>query len=81
MVGRDSTIDALKLLEALCRTNFIVTDVHIASSLVEQGKDKTVRKSTSLKRSIGTMKAKVLNCIPRFCIVYIDTTAFLFMVR
>ena len=26
------------------------------------------------------MIAKVLKCIPRFCIVYIDTTAFLFMV-
>ena len=70
-----------KLLEALCRTTFSVTDMHIASRLVERGKDKTVRKSTSLKRPIGTVIAKVLNCIPRFRIVYIDTTAFLFMVR
>ena len=52
----------------------------IASHLVKRGKDKTVRKSTSLKRSIGTVIAKVLNCIPRFRIVCIDTTAFLFMV-
>ena len=28
----------------------------------------------------GTVMAKVLKCIPRFRIVYIDTTAFLFMV-
>ena len=53
----------------------------IASRLVEQAKDNTVRKSTSLQLSVGTVIAKVLNCIPRFCIVYIDTTAFQFMVR
>ena len=60
---------------------FSVTDVRIASRLVERGKDKTVRKSTSLQLPFGTVIAKVLNCIPRFRIVYINTTAFLFMVR
>ena len=32
-----------KLLEALCRMTFSVTDVCIASHLVERGKDKTVK--------------------------------------
>ena len=63
------------LLEELCRMTFSVTDVCIESGLVEQGKDKTVRKSASLKRPIGTVIAT------RFHIVYIDTIAFLFMVR
>ena len=53
----------------------------IASRLVERAKDETVTKSTSLQLSVGTVIGKVLNCIPRFRIVYIDTTAFLFMVR
>ena len=70
-----------KLLETLCRMTFSVADVRIASRLVERGKDKTVRNSTSLKLTVGTVIAKVLNCIPRFRIVYINTTAFLFMVR
>ena len=53
----------------------------IASRLVERAKDETVMKSTSLQLSVGTVIAKVRNCIPRFRIVYIETTAFLFMVR
>ena len=53
----------------------------ITSCLVERAKDETVRKSTSLQLSVGTMIVKVLNCTPRFHIVYIDATAFLFMVR
>ena len=60
---------------------FGVTDVHITSHIVEQSKDKTVGKSTSLKWSIHTVIAKVLNYIPKFLIVFIYTTAFLFMVR
>ena len=52
------------MLEALCRTTSSVTYVRIASSsLVERGKDKTVRNSTSLKRSISTVIANVPNCI------------------
>ena len=53
-----------KLLEAQCRMTFIVTDVRIASRLTERGKDKTVRNSTSLQLPVGTLIAKVLNCIP-----------------
>ena len=53
----------------------------IASRLVERAKDETVTKSTSLQLSVGTVIANVLNCIPRFRIVYIEITAFLFMVR
>ena len=34
-------------------------------ALVKRGKDKTVRKSTILKQSIGTRIVKVLRCIPR----------------
>ena len=49
---------------------FSVTDVCIASRLVEQGKDKTVRNSTSLELPVGTVIVKILNCIPRFHIVY-----------
>ena len=40
---------------------FSVTDVRIASRLVERGKDKTVRKTTSLQLPFGTVIAKVLN--------------------
>ena len=44
-------------------------------------KDKTVvRNSTSLNWSVCTVRAMVYNCIPRSCIVYIDTTGFLFIV-
>ena len=53
----------------------------IASRLVERAKDETVTKSTSLQQSVGTVIAKVLNCIPRFRIVCIETTAFLLMMR
>ena len=53
---------------------FSVTDVRIASRLVERGKDKTVRNSTNLQLPVGIVIAKLLNCIPSFRIVYINTT-------
>ena len=50
-------------------------------ALVEWGKDMTLKNSTSLKWSISTVIANVPNCILRSCIVFIDTTGFLFVVR
>ena len=50
-------------------------------ALVEWGKDKTIRNSTSLKPSISTVITKLLNQIARSHIVYIDTTGFLFVVQ
>ena len=70
-----------KLLEALCRTTSSVAFIRVASCFVERGKNKTVRNSTSLKCSIGTMIANVSNYILWSCIIYIDTTGFLFVVR
>ena len=64
--ARDSTTNTLKLFEALCRMTFSVRCA-IASHLVEWAKD----------NSVGTVIAKVFNCIPRF--VYIDATAFLYV--
>ena len=82
--ARDSTTDALKIAGSAMQNDFQCSRCAIASRLVERAKEKTVRKSTSLQLSVSTvmaMMAKVLNCIPRFRIVYIDTTVFLFMVR
>ena len=77
----DSTTDALKIAGSAMQNDFQSSRHAIASPLVERAKDETVRKSTSLQLSVSTMMVKVLNCIPRLRIVYIDITAFLFMVR
>ena len=79
--ARDSTTDALKIAGSTMQNDFQCYRRAIASRLVEQAKDNTVRKSTSLQLSVGAVIAKVFNCIPRFHIVYINTTTFLFMVR
>ena len=75
-----TTTDALKIAGSAMQNDFQCSRRAIASRLVERAKDKTVGKSTSLQLSVGTVIAKVLNCIPRIRIVYIDTTAFLFIV-
>ena len=79
--ARDSTTDALKTAGSAMLNDFQCSRRAIASPLVERAKDETVRKSTSLQLLVGTVMVKVLNCIPRLCIVYIDITTFLFMVR
>ena len=77
----DSNTNTLKIAGSAMQNEFQCYRCAVASFLVKRAKDKTVRKSTNLQLSVGTVIAKVPNCIPRFCIVYIDTTAFLFMVR
>lgn len=61
----------------------IVTDVHIASHFTQKKVRTTLSDvvHASLEQSLGTVIFKVLNYIPRSCIVHIDTTGFLFMVR
>ena len=75
--ARNSSTDALKIVGSAMQNDLQCYRRAIASHLVKWAKDKTVRKSTNLQLSVCTVIAKVLNCIPRFCIVYIVTTTFL----